>query len=392
MASSGTHSTPLRVAFIGAGGVNFGGHGNAWDHASRLESFVDSIIFVGIADVFTQQAEKVLNIRRAGKHASLWKDTKTFADYREMLKEVKPDCAFIGLPPNCHGSDVKCVELDCIAAKCHAFIEKPISCTPPEVLSKFASTITAAEKSEVIVSVAYMFRYSAMMRKVKELIQSFGEVKLFQAKYYCAYSNINKLAWWDADQSGGPVVEQGTHFVDLARYFCGDADLSTLQALSLKATEPIAALSKIPVDESSIPVERRIPRVTTATWRFNNGAIGTLTHTALLHGWNYETQIEILGDGYYISVRDPYEKCLITYRAPGTEEEQTLQLRDDPYKTEIEAFINAIKTGDRTLIQSNFEDAFKTYQLTWAIRRKAEESASFTSPKDHRKTTKELQE
>lgn len=66
--------------------------------------------------------------------------------------------------------------------------------------------------------------------------------------------------------SCGPVVEQGTHFCDLSRYFGGDVDISTVTANSVDWDEEPGKLSKVPVDESNIPPERRIPRVTAATW------------------------------------------------------------------------------------------------------------------------------
>ena len=66
--------------------------------------------------------------------------------------------------------------------------------------------------------------------------------------------------------SQGPVVEQGTHFCDLSRYFGGDVDLSTVQAHSLEWDEEAGHLRKQTIDESQIAPENRIPRVTSATW------------------------------------------------------------------------------------------------------------------------------
>lgn len=66
--------------------------------------------------------------------------------------------------------------------------------------------------------------------------------------------------------SAGPIVEQGTHFCDLSRYFGGDVDMSTVQAHSLEWDENAGHLSKMVVDETAIPPENRIPRVTSATW------------------------------------------------------------------------------------------------------------------------------
>src|SRR5258706_15313646 len=65
---------------------------------------------------------------------------------------------------------------------------------------------------------------------------------------------------------GGPIIEQATHFCDLSRYFGGDVDLSTLHATTLEWDEPAGALAKVPMDESKVKPENRIPRVTSANW------------------------------------------------------------------------------------------------------------------------------
>ena len=67
-------------------------------------------------------------------------------------------------------------------------------------------------------------------------------------------------------RSAGPIVEQGTHFCDLSRYFGGDVDISTVSAHSLEWYEEAGKLSKQKIDESLIKEENRIPRVTAATW------------------------------------------------------------------------------------------------------------------------------
>ena len=67
-------------------------------------------------------------------------------------------------------------------------------------------------------------------------------------------------------RSAGPIVEQGTHFCDLSRYFGGEVDMDTVQAHSLEWDENAGHLSKMVVVETAIPPENRIPRVTSATW------------------------------------------------------------------------------------------------------------------------------
>ena len=66
--------------------------------------------------------------------------------------------------------------------------------------------------------------------------------------------------------SAGPIIEQGTHFCDLSRYFGGEVDISTVVAHSLEWYEEAGKLSGIVIDEEKIEPENRIPRITSATW------------------------------------------------------------------------------------------------------------------------------
>lgn len=51
-------------------------------------------------------------------------------------------------------------------------------------------------------------------------------------------------------------------------------------------------------------------------WKFESGAMGALSHTALLHGWAYETQFELIGDGYQLTLTDPYGKVRLPPLTP----------------------------------------------------------------------------
>ncbi len=81
----------------------------------------------------------------------------------------------------------------------------------------------------------------------------------------------------------GPIIEQATHFCelpsyhctivilsaeigDLARYFGGDVDLGTVSARTVEWHERPGKLSRLPIDESLVAPENRIPRATSAIW------------------------------------------------------------------------------------------------------------------------------
>jgi predicted dehydrogenase len=362
----------VRVAFLGAGGVNFGGHGNAWDHATRLE-LLPSVEFVGIADLNVEQAERVLALRKKkATSGHRWQQCQIFQDYKEMLQLAAPHCVFIGVPPGAHGSSERPIELVCARAGVHMFIEKPLSCAPANDIQGYAQELSELSKN-LVISVAYMFRYSDAIRKMRDLATEFGPVKLFQARYHCAYEKIGAF-WFDVSQSGGPIVEQATHFLDLGRYFCGDVDIGSVMGMSIKSTDAMGVLSKLKVDESRVQPANRVPRVTHAMWKFKSGAMGTLCHSALLHGWAYETQLEIVGDGYQIVLKDPYGKCEMYVRSPTSDAGEVLNLQagNDPYLEEIQTFIEACRTGDKSKIASPYEDAVKTYLLSWAVRSASE--------------------
>ena len=73
--------------------------------------------------------------------------------------------------------------------------------------------------------------------------------------------------------SAGPIIEQGTHFCDLSRYFGGEVDTSSVAAHSLEWYEDAGKLSGMVIDENKIEPENRIPRITSATWCVNRPRI-----------------------------------------------------------------------------------------------------------------------
>ena len=80
----------------------------------------------------------------------------------------------------------------------------------------------------------------------------------------------------------------------------------------------------------------------------------------------------------FCRLSDIYVEPILSVRRPGSDyDEQYSFPNDDPFFTEVSDFIDKIE--DRTLadgfkpeILSTFEDAAKTYELTWAIRTASE--------------------
>jgi hypothetical protein len=167
--------------------------------------------------------------------------------------------------------------------------------------------------------------------------------------------------------------------VDLCRYIGGEVNCDTIQALALEHFEPPGKLSALKVEEDKIPPERRIPRMTVASWKFVSGAVCSFTHGLVLHGSKYDATMEVYCDGWSFRLVEPYSKQPSLYvRSPLDPEDREVAHTfpdDDPYNGEFSTFIDAVDRPSpetMSLILSSFEDAVKTYDLTWRIREASE--------------------
>ncbi len=223
-------------------------------------------------------------------------------------------------------------------------------------------------------------RYHAAILKMKELIADHGgQVMAFNGRYYNAYSEMDHAFWWDKQRSGGPIVEQATHFCDLARFLVGEVNMSSVRAECLRDRGPNTPghLSSIPAGcEETIALEKRIPRVTMATWRFESGAVGSLMHAVAMHGKVYDTYLEVLLDGLRLTLHQPYTpdcRLLVRDGRSGSDVERAYSYGDDdPYERELRVFLDAVKSGQTQGIASPHDDAAQTYKFTWAIRNASE--------------------
>ncbi|XP_060074889.1 uncharacterized protein LOC132554581 [Ylistrum balloti] len=372
----------LKIGFIGAGAIHFGRPEVPWDHASRLEK-IGGLEVIGIVDPDTRRSDEVLKDRLASPdYGHMYTNCRLLANYEELLA-MNPDVVFIGSPPGYRGSPLggKNIELEFTRAGIHAFVEKPLSVLPPEEFSTYACAVTeACRVNNIVLSVGYKFRYHAAILKMKELIaQHGGKVMAFNARYYFAYTEgINKY-WFNSDISGGPIVEQATHFCDLARYICGEVDMSTLDTLLLNDSDEGEAgkLNHLSNQaEEDIPSCKRIPRVTLSHWRFQDGGLGTLMHSLTLPGSRYHVTFDVQLDGLQLSLIDPYGSSSIlrvrSLEGGNPNQDQDLVFENDMYLRELDTFIIAVRQKKQSLIKSSYEDAMKTYEFTWAIRRQGE--------------------
>ena len=192
---------PLRTGILGCGGF-------ANRHANNLIALPEEIELTAFCDHHEQNAREFSEKYRNGKAA-------IFTDHREMFERANLDLVVICLPPYAHSDEVD------LAAQhgVHMLIEKPIALSSEHAWHMVEVTEKAAIKTQV----GFMFRFGAGIERLKELITSgeVGPAGLMSARYFC---NSLHAPWWrDRSKSGGQLVEQIIHMVDLMRYLMGDA-------------------------------------------------------------------------------------------------------------------------------------------------------------------------
>ncbi|KAJ3883725.1 putative oxidoreductase C terminal-domain-containing protein [Lentinula edodes] len=379
----------FNVVFVGAGNIMFGSEEGPWNHSFRFEHKLGRRLkVVALIDPATERAKEVLRKKCDSFVLSAYENTriyKNFDDFHKNLpKSLRPRAFVVGSPPMFRGTLQSGRDIEVQILKHYPgvalFIEKPITTGPVEEIEEGYKIAKQIEESKTICSIGYMLRYLKAVQMMKHIIDENNlTVMTTIARYACAYEAIAKPDWWDKSKSAGPVIEQGTHFCDLSRYFGGEVDYSSVVAHSLEWDENAGQLSAMKVDESKIPPENRIPRVTSATWKYESGAVGTFTHVVALQGTNYSCELEVYADGYCLRLVDPYVQPVLYVRKPGDDHEQTYRFPDDdPFFSEVSNLIDIIEDieedPDAACILSNYEDAVKTYELTWAIRKASEKS------------------
>ncbi len=142
-----------------------------------------------------------------------------FDDYRAMLAEANLDLVCIATPVATHAP----MALAAIEAGCHVLCEKPMAMDVHEA----QAMLQAADAAGVVHLIDHELRFNPTRAKIAELIASgyLGQV------YYAGIRNSSGMRgdpnrawdWWsDRARGGGALGANGSHQVDLLRWWLGE--------------------------------------------------------------------------------------------------------------------------------------------------------------------------
>jgi len=197
----------------------------------------------------------------------------------------------------------------------------------------------------VINSVGYQGRYGALVDRAREVLAGVPIGLVLAIRL----GGLPPKLWWRIqEQSGGMLIEQHTHAVDLMRYLAGEVD-------SVYAAAGTLLLQEVP--------QLSIDDVNAATVQFSSGAVGTIVNTCAVAGRqlpNVSGYIHIVARNLVLAISPA---ALHIMR--GREEPEVLrgELEDGNYKMN-ETFIRAVETGDSSAIRSSYSDSLRTHAVT----------------------------
>jgi len=308
----------VRIGFIGCGG-------NARGHMRTLSNMED-VKIAAVCDLKEELAASAAEMCGAD----------AYTDHKAMLERKDLDGVYISIPVFAHGAP----ELDTIQRGLPFFVEKPVA-IDMETAEKVRE---AVERSNTITCVGYQLRYTGATDTAREILRG-KTVNMVVGKYWSGSGRGNPGAWIrQMGKSGGQLVEQATHTVDMMRYLAGEVK------------EVFA------VQENRILKEIDCPDVNCVCMKFETGAIGSLTAA-----WAYDPK-----DWSNANVLDILFEASILHWTGGTAvlmPEPETPLERKPGQSIDKVFVDAVRSGDGSKIRSPYADAVKSLAISLAMNR-----------------------
>lgn len=251
------------------------------------------------------------------------------------------------------------VALEMVRTKKHVLLEKPGARFPEEL----NPIIKTAKENNVLVHVGFNHRYHPALRKAKELVDAgeLGELMFIRGHYgHGGRLDYNKEWRFDPEISGGgELIDQGTHLVDLARWFLGE--FTKVEGLAANyfwggKVEDNGFLLLCTEDGKIAALH-----VSWTEWKNS--------FSFEIFGKKGKIKIEGLG-GSYGTERITFFRMLPLMGPPETTAWE-FPGQDVSWQTEFQSFLQSIKNNSQQYLGPTLEDAKSVLSIIQSIRRKS---------------------
>lgn len=190
----------LKIGIIGCGGIANG------KHLPSLSALKNDVELVAFCDIIPERAEKAC--KEYGVEGA-----KVYTDYKELLADKSIDVVHVLTPNRAHAE----VSIDALNAGKHVMCEKPMAKTAADA----RRMVEAAKQSGKKLTIGYQHRHKPQSRYLKQVINrgDLGEIYYSKALALRRRGTPNWGVFLNEyEQGGGPLIDIGTHSLDLTLY------------------------------------------------------------------------------------------------------------------------------------------------------------------------------
>ncbi len=336
-----------KLAIIGCGGIG----------TYHLGHFLDykDIELAGFCDLIPERAQAFVEKAGGGR---------AFTDFREMYDAVNPDMVFICVPPYCHGD----IEFETIKRGIPMFIEKPVA-LDMELAYRIRDEI---QRTRLITAVGLQCRYAKIVDNTRDFVNKHRVTFVDCVRM----GGVPGVEWWrDKKRSGGQIVEQTIHNIDMVRYMIGEP----VEVFTLAGRGFVTDRVNYDTDD-----------VSTTSVRFECGALGSLsTGCYATSGEAFDSKITfsakdcrldhyILGKVNIYGVKDEKDAGNgLVFQGDGTMQASggAITIKEESSYGGIQCdrtFVDAVLSGDPSKIRSPYADAVRTMEFVMACNKSIE--------------------
>jgi myo-inositol 2-dehydrogenase/D-chiro-inositol 1-dehydrogenase len=288
----------------------------------RLMELADARV-VGVCDLVPDLAHEAAALTGA----------EAYTEHRSLLDRSDLDAVYISIPVFAHGEP----EMAVIERGLPFLVEKPVALD----LATAKQIEAAVREKQLLAAVGYQLRYAGTVGLAQERLAG-QRLGMVIGRYWCDSGSGDPSRWLrQMGKSGGQLVEQATHTIDIMRLLGGEIE----EVFCYQTRQILAGID--------------CPDFTASTMRFAGGAVGTLT-TAWCYeqDWNNANVVDILFENTRLcwsaaklAVIENREASEYSAPGPGIDE----------------VFVQAVRERDAALIRSPYADAVRSLAVSLAL-------------------------
>jgi len=313
----------FKLAVVGSGGI-------ARHHMKNILKMGTAHI-VGLCDLDQARAEACA--REFGG--------KVFAGLSDMLDSQRPDGLLICTPPF--------ARIDPIKAACDRklpfFCEKP----PAFSLEEAVAIQRLVGEARMVHSVGFMYRHKEIVDRARELLEGQTPVSVRSTFVNGPMLDPEFPAWFKLqERSGGPLLDQAIHFIDVLRYIFGDID----RVFAAGSNQAFPKAPDITVNDS-----------VNLLLQFRSGL--SATHN---HSWAANVPLLVIEVHCKSArIRIDLKENVLSGVVRGMQ--VSFKPKDDCYVTELRRFFRAASNNDPVPVRSSYADAVRSLAVCVAAQR-----------------------